>query len=375
VKARFHVGAAYEEEVHRAALKALEMSGATVGASAEFLSAHRVQFLANQLHGRTGKNALVRDDPELIAWRQGRSLPYGEGLSYWALGEIVKAQAGILESDATETAEAKLAAMVGAVIGGADDPDWIAEHLRPLVGLSVTTGSGDRRSEAFAAWRNFLEALAEQRPLVIVFEDLHWADDGLLDFVDHLAGWAAGVPMLIVGTARPELLDRRPDWGGGKRNAATVSISALSRDETAQLLASLLQQILLPAELQSEVLAHAQGNPLYAEQYARMLTERGELEGLPETVHGIIAARLDLLTDVEKRLLQDAAVVGNVFWLGALEAIGGVSRAEADELLHGLARRQFVQRGRRSSVAGDIEYAFAHELLRDLDAAKVGGGP
>src|SRR2546423_10999392 len=126
--------------------------------------------------------------------------------------------------------------------------------FRSLVGLSTGAEAGDRRAEAHSAWRRLLEALAEQRPLVLVFEDLHWADDGLLDFVDYLADWASGVPLLIVGTARPELLDRRPGWGGGKRNAAALSIPPLSREETARLLGELLEQALLPAEIQSEVL-------------------------------------------------------------------------------------------------------------------------
>jgi class 3 adenylate cyclase len=328
---------------------------------------------------------VVDSDPDLIWWRQGRSLPYGEGLSYWALGEIVKAQAGVLESDPTESAEEKLAAMVGDVVGEAQDAGWIAEHLRPLVGLSVTTGGGDRRSEAFAAWRNFLEALAEQRPLVLVFEDLHWADDGLLDFVDHLADWAAGVPMLIVGTARPELLDRRPDWGGGKRNAATLSISALSRDETAQLLGSLLQQILLPAELQAEVLARAEGNPLYAEEYVRMLQDHGFLTRddrgwhlatdqelpLPETVQGMIAARLDALAPGEKELIQNAAVIGKVFWPAALEALGERAAEMHDESIHALERKEFVRRERRSAVAGELQYAFLHALVRDVAYGQI----
>src|SRR5206468_1567139 len=221
---------------------------------------------------------VVDRDPELIWWRQGRSLPYGEGLSYWALGEIVKAQAGILETDETDAAEAKLRALLDELVDDADEREWIDAHVRPLVGLSADAGSGgDRTAEARSAWRRLLEALADQRPLVLVFEDLHWADDGLLDFVDYLADWAGGVALLILATARPELLDRRLGWGGGKRNAATLSLPPLSREETAQLLSSLLEQALLPVEIQSQVLARAEGNPLYAEEYVRMLQDRGFL--------------------------------------------------------------------------------------------------
>jgi class 3 adenylate cyclase/tetratricopeptide (TPR) repeat protein len=330
---------------------------------------------------------IVYQDPDLIWWRQGRSLPYGEGLPYWAFGEIVKAQAGILETDPTEAAGQKLQAMVADVVADGSDADWVEAHLRPLVGLSVSTdGGGDRRSEAFAAWRQFLEALAEQRPLVLVFEDLHWADDGLLDFVDHLAEWAAGVPLLIVGTARPELLDRRPDWGGGKRNAAMISIAPLSQQETAQLLGTLLDQILLPAKLQVRVLALAEGNPLYAEEYVRMLQDRGFLVRngrgwrlddarelpLPETVQGMIAARLDALAPAEKQLVQNAAVIGKVFWADVLSALG--TATPIDEALHALERKEFIRRERRSAVAGESQYAFLHALVRDVAYGQIPRG-
>jgi AAA ATPase-like protein len=166
-----------------------------------------------------GKSRLVFElfghvdaQPDFVNWRQGRSLPYGEGVSFWALGEMVKAQAGILETDTREQADEKLRRIVG-TLAEAEDADWLERHLRPLVGLEGTSDLGsDRRDEAFAAWRRFFEALAEQRPLVLVFEDLHFADDGLLEFVDHLVDWASGVPILVLRTARPELLARRPGW-------------------------------------------------------------------------------------------------------------------------------------------------------------------
>ncbi|HEY3035509.1 MAG TPA: AAA family ATPase, partial [Streptosporangiaceae bacterium] len=160
---------------------------------------------------------IVDAEADLISWRQGRSLPYGEGVSFWALAEMVKAQAGILEDDPSDQAEAKLAAMAADVVSGAADADWVARLLGALLGVGsggvLAGGDGD---EVFAAWRHFFEALAEARPLVLVFEDLHWADDGLLDFIDYLAGWAGEVPLLVLATARPELLTRRPSWGGGK---------------------------------------------------------------------------------------------------------------------------------------------------------------
>src|SRR6201997_479442 len=288
-----------------------------------------------------GKSRLVAElfqitdaDEEIISWRQGRSLPYGERVSFWALGEIVKAHAGILESDDAATAEAKLVAMVETLGEDERERDWLVRHTRPLVGLEGAERA--EREEAFAAWRRLLEAAAEQRPLVLVFEDLHWADDGLLDFVDHLADWATTVPLLIIGTARPELLDRRPGWGGGKRNAFTISIGALTDEETARLLQGLLDRPVLDVDTQQAVLRRAGGTPLYAEEYARMLSEHpGRDLPLPENVQGLIAARIDGLVPEEKALLQDASVIGKVFWPGAL--------AGADErILHALERKEFI---------------------------------
>ena len=287
---------------------------------------------------------------------------------------MVKAEAGILETDADAAAEEKLRTVLADLLDEPSERSWIDGHLRPLVGLSGEGDQrGDRRGESFAAWRRFFEALAAHGPAVLVFEDLQWADDGLLDFVDHLADWATGVPLLVLGTARPELLERRPGWGGGKRNAVTVSLSPLSDAETARLVAELLDRSVLPAETQTTVLSHAGGNPLYAEEYVRMLEERpgAFAETLPETVQGIIAARIDALAPAEKSLLQDAAVVGKVFWVGSLAAISGAARWEIEERLHALERREFLRRERRSSVGAESEYAFRHVLVRDVAYAQI----
>jgi class 3 adenylate cyclase/tetratricopeptide (TPR) repeat protein len=299
----------------------------------------------------------------LVFWRHGRSPPYGEGVTFWALGEMVKAQAGILESDQPEQAGAKLQQAVARFIDDAADAAWIERQLRPLTGLEIDGAwAGDRRDESFAAWRRFLEAIADERPLVLVFEDLHWADDLLLDFVEHLVDWASGVPILVLATARPELLSRRPGWGGGKVNSSTLLLSPLSEQETAQLLHALLGQSAVDADLQARLLEHAGGNPLYAEEFTRMLATRPGEVVLPETVQGIIAARLDTLPAEEKELVQSAAVIGRVFWLGAL----GRERWTLEDRLHSLARREFVTRNRRSSVAGEEEYVFRHALVRDV---------
>jgi class 3 adenylate cyclase/tetratricopeptide (TPR) repeat protein len=306
----------------------------------------------------------VEEEEELTFWRHGRCLPYGDGVTFWALGEMVKAQAGILEGETEDEAARKLREAV-------DDP-WIESHLRPLVGLAADAqGGSDRREEAFTAWRRFFESLADERPLVLVFEDLHWADDNLLDFVDHLVDWASAVPLLVVCTARPELLSRRPGWGGGKPNALTISLSPLTNADTARLLAELLDRSVLPAETQSELLDRAGGNPLYAEEYARILRERGQIERLPETVQGMIAARLDLLEADEKALVQDAAVVGRTFWVGALARLSGVDSTALEQRMHALERKEFIRRERAGSIAGEIEYSFRHLLVRDVAYGQI----
>ncbi len=312
----------------------------------------------------------VEQRPELVYWRHGRSLPYGDGVAFWGLAEIVKAHAGILETDSAAQADGKLRAAV-ACLGGDEDPRWLEKHLRPLVGLDVEAGVDGSRPEAFTAWRRFLESLAEQRPTVLVFEDLHWADEALLDFVDHLIDWASSVPLFVLATARPELLERRPGWGGGKPNATTLSLSPLSDEETTQLVHALLDRTVLPAETQAELLARAGGNPLYAEEFSRLVAEGRRPDQLPEGIQGLIAARLDALPDDEKMLLQDAAVVGRTFWLGAAAAIGSTTRWAAEERLHALERKEFVRRERRSAVAGETEYVFRHLLVRDVAYGQI----
>jgi len=313
---------------------------------------------------------IVDADPELVTWRQGRCLAYGDGVTLWALGEIVKAQAGILEQDASGEVEQKLRNAVADVLAETSDSSWVESELRSLVGLAGESELGDdRRGAAFSAWRRFLEAMAEQRPLVVVFEDLHWADESLLDFVDELVDWVTEVPLLVVGTARPELLERRPGWGGGKLNATTLALAPLSDDQTARLIAQLLQRSVLAAESQQALLERAGGNPLYAEQFAELFLERDSADELPlpETLQGIIAARLDGLPEAEKELLRNAAVVGKVFWAAAL-------RREADDAattLHSLERKGFVRRQKRSSVEGESEFAFAHALVRDVAYGQI----
>jgi class 3 adenylate cyclase len=324
-----------------------------------------------------GKSRLVSElfgmadaEPDLITWRQGRCLPYGESVTYWALGEIVKAEVGILETDAPPEAQRKLREALQRSVPDEAERRWLEGELEALVGLAGEGQSGGETAPA--AWRRFLEAISDRGPGVLVFEDLHWADDGLLDFVDELVDWLRGSPLLLVGTARPELLERRPSWGGGKPNATTLSLQPLNEDDTARLVSGLLEQAVQLADDQRELLERAGGNPLFAEQYVRMLGERGAAGGeLPESVHGVIAARLDALPRGEKELLQEAAVHGKVFWVGPVASARALARDEAEGVLRALERKDFVRRERRSSVAGDEQYAFHHVLLRDVAYGQI----
>src|SRR5438093_198688 len=321
----------------------------------------------------------VDDRPELVFWRQGRSLSYGAGITYWALGEMVKAQAGILESDTPEEAAAKLAVAVEEAAADALERDWLNASLAPLVGAAAAAAG--EREESFTAWRRFIEGIASERPLVLVFEDLHWADDALVAFVEHLVDWSTDVPLLVLCSARPELYERHPGWGGGKRNSNTTSLSPLGADETARLLAALLQKAVLPAETQRTLLERAGGNPLYAEEFVRMLsdrgvlTEQGELSDgdipVPDNVQALIAARLDTLPPDRKALLHDGAVVGKVFWAGAIASMGDRDEDFVRTGLHELARKELVRSARTSSVSEQAEYSFWHLLVRDVAYSQI----
>jgi class 3 adenylate cyclase/tetratricopeptide (TPR) repeat protein len=351
--------------------------GVLVDALRRVLQSRRSQLMTLVGVPGIGKSRLVYElsqiveaDPQLITWRQGRCLAYGDGITLWALGEIVKAQTGIHEQDPPEEASAKARRSVEEVLEGESDASWVESHVLALIGLSEESDlGGDRRNEAFAAWRRYFEAMADRRPFVLVVEDLHWADESLLDFLDELVDWVTDVPLLVVGTARPELLERRPGWGGGKLNATTLAVEPLSDDETAVLLGELLDRPVLAAEAQHALLERAGGNPLYAEQFSELFLEQGSAGALslPETLQGIISARLDALPTEEKELLRDASVVGKVFWTGALRR----DPTEVGAALHSLSRKAFVRQQRRTSVEGESEFAFAHALVRDVAYAQI----
>jgi class 3 adenylate cyclase/tetratricopeptide (TPR) repeat protein len=330
-----------------------------------------------------GKSRLVTElrttldeRPDMTTWRHGRCLPYGEGITFWALGEIVKAEAGILESDDQQEAASKLDGMLADLFPDAGEHAWFHARLGPLVGVGEDSGAASRE-ESFTAWRRFLEELAARHACVLVLEDLHWADAALLEFVEHLVDWSTPVPLLLLCTARPELFERRSSWGGGKRNATTISLSPLSTEESGRLLQLLLDRTLLPAETQSALLERAGGNPLYAEQFARMLQERGSIEGLavPESVQALMTARMDTLRPELKALLHDAAVVGRIFWSGALAAMGDRDPATVRGDLNELVHREFVRPVRVASIDGEQEFSFWHALVRDVAYGQIPRGP
>ncbi|HEX9123505.1 MAG TPA: AAA family ATPase, partial [Actinomycetota bacterium] len=311
--------------------------------------------------------------PDLTRWRQGRCLPYGEGIACWALGEIVKAEAGILESDSAQVAATKLERTVAP---DERDRPWLIERLAPLVGIEAPSPA--EREELFTAWRRFLEELATTNPTVLVFEDLHWADQALLAFLEYLAEWSQGVPLLILCAARPELYERRPGWGAGQRNAQTIDLSPLSDEETGELVSHLTRTAVLEPELERAIVERAEGNPLYAEEFVRLVADRrlehaeeSQEPTLPESVHALIAARLDTLSPDRKALLQDAAVVGKVFWAGALREIGGRDLDEIEAALHELVRKELVRPVRTSSMEDELEYSFWHLLVRDVAYSQI----
>jgi class 3 adenylate cyclase/tetratricopeptide (TPR) repeat protein len=316
-------------------------------------------------------NAHVDALPEFIYWRSGRCLAYGS-TSYSALAGAIKAQCEILEDDPIETAAAKADAAVQELFGG----DSVAPQIRALVG-AAEPGSFSRE-DLFEAWRRFIERMAARYPLVLALEDIHWADAGLLDFVEHAADWAQG-PLMIVALARPELFDTRPTWGGGKRNAASIYLDPLSADEGATMVDELLAGS-LPRDLRDRIVERSEGNPLYVEEIVRKLIDDGALRGsgsawtltrsveeveLPRSIQGLIAARLDGLPGDEKAVVQDAAVVGRVFWLGAVAELAGRDRSDVRDALGRLRVKELVLPNDPPSFSDESEFTFKHVLIRD----------
>jgi predicted ATPase/class 3 adenylate cyclase len=319
-----------------------------------------------------GKSRLVRefadglgDEGTVLA---GRCLPYGEGITYWPLAEVVRA---LTEGDVSAPA-------IAAQLGGDPKADLIAAGVAEALGLGGSKGGTSER--IFWAARRLLEAVARRRPLVVVFDDLQWAEPTFLDLVEHVADLSRDAPVVLLCLARPELLDTRPGWGGGKLNATSILLEPLSEDETGQLIANLLSRATLPPEAAARIAAATEGNPLFAEELLAMLIEDGLLRRddghwtvadelaelpVPPTIHALLAARIEALPEEERALLAHASVEGTGFHRGALDALAPESLAPAMErALTALVRRDLI-RPDQPSFADDEGFRFRHMLIRD----------
>jgi class 3 adenylate cyclase/tetratricopeptide (TPR) repeat protein len=314
---------------------------------------------------------------ETVYWHRGRCLPYGEGVTYWALADMVRMRCRISEDDEPAAAAAKLRIALEEHIIDPEERSFVEPRLAHLLGLAEHHAREPQ--DLFAAWRLFFERLAETYPTVLAFEDMQWADTGLLDFVEYLLDWSRNHPLLVVTLARPELLERRPTWGAGQRSFTSIYLEPLSEDEMEELLTGLVPG--LPETLRGQILARAEGVPLYAVETVRMLLDRGLLvqEGstyrltgevqaleVPETLHALIAARLDGLTADERRLLEDAAVLGKTFRADILAALSGLDPEQVEPLLAALARKEVLgqQADPRSPEHG--QYGFLQDLVRHV---------
>lgn len=328
-------------------------------------------------HG-IGKSRLIRElhrrvhgaSELLVRWRTGRCLPYGEGGAYDALAEIIKAQADVLDTDDSATARARIAAAVGELVPDAR-VDRLTDLLGPLAGLPGRSATSD---EAEAAWRETLLALGRHLPTVLVIEDLHYAQPGMLRFLSRLVDAATDVPLFVLCTYRPELLDDHPTWAAGLPGTLTVSLGPLRGPEFTSLIATLVSEHGLPTDLADRLATITAGNPMYAVEYVRMLAERtrsGDVDidadlAIPVTVHGVIANRIDLLDPGERTTLHAAAVLGDNVWPSAIAAMLDSGVVEVDAALSRLRRRDMLTERPVSAVESEPELGFRHQLLREV---------
>jgi len=311
-----------------------------------------------------GKSRLLREflaGAEGVTILAGRALPYGEGVTYWPLAEMIKAAAGITDDDPMETAREKLIECCG---------DEAIAELLGLASGGMEAVEGER-GEPEIAWaaREFVDELADVQPLVLVFEDIHWAEEPLLELIDHLAQWVRERSLLIVCLARPELLDVRPGWGGGRIRSTAIELEPLAREDSEALAAALLEQHDIPEKLAPRLLEKTEGNPLYVEETIRMLLEQGAEGGdrIPDTLQALIGARIDRLPAGEKIILQRGSVMGRTFFAGAVDRLSAEYDAdELDDMLDDLLLRDFITRQERSTISGETAYRFKHVLIREV---------
>jgi class 3 adenylate cyclase len=323
-----------------------------------------------------GKTRLVGEAVRGIAEAtvlRGRCLSYGEGITFWPVGEVVRQAAGMIDTDPPAEATAKLRRL----LGDADDADHVAGRVAQLIGLEAAPVPAE---EAAWAFRRLLEILAGRGPLVVVLDDLHWAEPTLLDLVEHVADFVRAAPLLLVAIARPDLLEQRPGWAGGKLNATTVLLEPLGEAESAELLASLAGPTALPEEARRGITRAAEGNPLFLEELLAALVEEGRLRredgrwvaaadltavGIPPSIQALLTARLDRLDDADRAVLERASVVGQVFELSAVVELSPPEhRHEVPGRLRTLVRRELL-RHTPSRLAGDEGFQFRHQLVRD----------
>jgi len=342
---------------------------------------------------------------------EGRCPVYGEGITYWPLAEMLRSYCGFSALDSAEVAYARLLACVAQTLrraGKPDEPENIATMLAHTIGIksgnegggedgerrmSDPSESGQFQEGILRSWRTFFEAVAAERGLLVLIEDIHWADDLLLDLLEYVATKASNAPLLLLCTARPELLERRPEWGGGKRNYALLALEALSRANTSSLVNALLPGEGVPEELRLGILEKVEGNPFYIEEIIHMLVDRGLIThdrragwrvapefaespeladpAIPDTIQGVLLARLDLLEAHERDILQHAAVMGRYFWASALRTLAPhLATLDLDAALTALQRKDLIRVSEyaRNSVApaGEPIYAFNHNLTRDV---------
>ena len=333
-----------------------------------------------------GKSRLLRElgtraaAGALAEVRVGRCLPYGSSVVYWALGEVVRAEAGIVDTDVADEAWAKLCAYVGDLLDGPDPAGDSAERRAAVIARSLgleappelapaETEDPERMREAFfSALRSVIDASARRRPLVLAFEDIHWADDGMLDAIEHLAQWVQA-PLLVVCLARDDLLDRREGWGSGRRNATQLFLEPLTAEHSRELVAGLLREDGGPdPSLVPLVAERSGGNPLFAEEMVRRLAEEDTeaVDELPDTVQAVLAARLDALEPFERRVVQQAAVVGRTFWEGSLAPLAEAEGRDLGRTLESLQEKDILAAAAEGLLAGERELAFKHVLIRDV---------
>ncbi len=310
-----------------------------------------------------GKSRLARefiDGLESATILFGRALPYGEGVTYSALADMVKVAAGIADDDPLDEAIEKLRDCC---------PDEAVADLMGLAtGVLQAVQSEHNQQEIAWAARAWAEKLAEPQPLVLVFEDIHWGEEPLLELIEHLGTWVRGVPLLLLCLARPELLDIRPGWGGGRVRATAIELEPLGAADSEELIEALLDDQELADDARIALFEKTEGNPLFVEETIRMLSEANgsRIDRIPDTLQALIAARIDHLPSGEKSVLQRAAVIGRSFWAGAVAYLGSQEDGGLEPLLDDLLLREFVLSEPRSTISGEDAYRFKHVLIREV---------